>query len=137
MSFNVLVVDDSAVVRAMIIRTLRTSGLPLSEVHESADGRAALDVLDAHWIDIALVDLNMPGMSGEELIEQVRANPATADLAILVVSGEDGAARIAQIRERGAAFLQKPFTVQTLREEIRRLTAAPSGAHAAAATGPV
>ena len=69
MSLNVLVVDDSAVMRAMIIKTLRLSGLPLGEVHEAANGQEGLGTLDEHWIDLVLVDINMPVMNGEEMIE--------------------------------------------------------------------
>ena len=124
MALNVMIVDDSAVMRAMIVRTLRTSRLPLREIHEAGEGVHALALLDAHWIDLALVDLNMPGMSGEELIEEIRSNPATADLAILVISAEDRESRLTWIRERGAAFLQKPFTLDAFRAEVQRLTGA-------------
>ena len=124
MPLNVMVVDDSGVMRAMMVRTLRTSRLPLREIHEAADGEQALALLDAHWIDLALVDLNMPGMSGEELIRAIRSNPATAELAILVVSAEDRESRLACVRAQHAAFLQKPFTLDALRTEVQRLTGA-------------
>ncbi|RMF93559.1 MAG: response regulator [Nitrospinota bacterium] len=118
MAFNVLVVDDSAVMRAMIIKTLRLSGVPLGEIHEAANGKEALQVLDRHWIDLALVDINMPVMTGEEMLEQIRQNPETADLAVIVVSTEGSEARIEQLRRQGAQFIHKPFTPETLREAI-------------------
>jgi two-component system chemotaxis response regulator CheY len=124
MSLNVLVVDDSAVMRAMIIRTLSRSQLPLRDVHEAAEGMEALQLLDAHWIDLALVDLNMPGMSGEALIEAIRENPGIADLAILVISGEDRETHLSWIREQRADFLQKPFTLDAFRAAVERLTGA-------------
>ena len=71
-TLNVLVVDDSAVMRAMVIKSLRLSGLPLNAVHEAGNGEEALQVLDAQWIDLALVDINMPVMNGEELLTRVR-----------------------------------------------------------------
>ena len=48
MPYNVLVVDDSAVMRAMLVRVLRMSGLPLGTVYEAGDGARALDLLAAH-----------------------------------------------------------------------------------------
>lgn len=124
MALNVMVVDDSAVMRAMIIKALRLCRLPLHDVHQAGNGRAALSVLDANWIDLALVDINMPEMNGEELIERVRANPTTRDLPIVVVSTEGSETRIARLRERGVAFVHKPFTPEQLRAEIVRLTGA-------------
>lgn len=129
MALNVIVVDDSAVMRSMIIKTLRLSRLALNEVHESANGREALAILDSHWVDLALIDINMPEMNGEELIEHVRGNPATADLAIVVVSTEGSETRIARLKRHGAGFVHKPFTPERLREEIVRLTGAMDGQH--------
>jgi two-component system chemotaxis response regulator CheY len=119
-----MVVDDSAVMRSMIIKTLRLSRLALNEIHQAANGREALAVLEANWVDLALIDINMPEMNGEELIERVRTNPATVDLAIVVVSTEGSETRIARLREKGAAFVHKPFTPERLREEIAKLTGA-------------
>ncbi len=68
MALNVLVLDDSAVMRAIIIKTLKLTGLPLGGIHEAANGKEGLEVLDANWVDLALVDINMPVMTGEEFI---------------------------------------------------------------------
>lgn len=122
MALNVLVVDDSAVMRAMVIRALRLSRLPLGEVHQAGNGREALTSLQSHWLDLALVDLNMPLMDGEELIDRVRENPATAGVAILVVSTESSEARIQRLLAKGARFVHKPFTPETLRSEVVALT---------------
>jgi two-component system chemotaxis response regulator CheY len=122
MSLNVLVVDDSSVMRAMIIRTLRMSGLPLGEIHEAANGAEALRLLDEHWIDLALVDINMPVMNGEELVEKVRQNPETQDLAVVVVSTEGSMTRIEKLKELGAGFVHKPFSPEILREAIVDIT---------------
>ena len=49
MSLNVLVVDDSSVTRAMIIKTLRMAGVPLGEIYQAGDGREGLAVLQEQW----------------------------------------------------------------------------------------
>lgn len=127
---NVLIVDDSAVMRAMIGRTLKMAGVPLSAVHEAANGREALDVLRDAWIDLALVDINMPVMDGEEFIEAVRKDPATRDLAVVVVSTESSQTRIERIEGHGAAFVHKPFTPEQLRSTVVDLTGVHDGEEA-------
>ena len=86
MSLNILVVDDSAVMRAMIVKSLRLSGVPVSEVHQAANGEEGLQALDDNWIDLALVDINMPIMDGEQMIDRMRDNPETQNLPVIVVS---------------------------------------------------
>ena len=115
MPMNVLVVDDSAVMRAMVTRTLRLSGLPLGEVLQAGDGVAALRTLGERPVDLMLVDINMPVMNGLELIARVREDAAIAGTPIVVVSTESSLARIAAIREQGLGFVHKPFTPERLR----------------------
>ena len=122
MFFNVLVVDDSAVMRAMIVRTLRLSGLPLGDVHEAGNGEEALARLRESWVDLMLLDINMPIMNGEEVIDHLRADPETADLKIIVVSTERSDARIERLAAKGADFVHKPFTPEMLRDAILRTT---------------
>jgi two-component system, chemotaxis family, chemotaxis protein CheY len=122
MALNVLVVDDSAVMRSMIIRTLKLAGLPIGEVHQASNGQEGLAVLEKHWVDLALVDINMPVMNGEEMIDRTRQNSSTADLPIVVVSTESSAARIGNLRSKGVEFIHKPFTPEDLRQKIVRLT---------------
>lgn len=122
MVFNVLVVDDSAVMRAMIIKTLKLSGAPVGEVYQAGHGAEALEVLQESWVDLALVDINMPVMNGEELIDRVRDDDETRDLAIIVVSTESSETRIQKILGKGAKFVHKPFTPEILRETIMDVT---------------
>lgn len=127
MGLNVLVVDDSAVMRAMIVRTLRLTGLPLGTVSQAGSAEEGLDILARDWIDLALVDLNMPGMGGEEMIVRVRQTPSIADLMVVVVSSESCQTRIDRLRETGAAFVHKPFEPVRLRQIIDNLMGAADG----------
>lgn len=122
MALNILVVDDSAVMRSVIIKTLRLSGLPLAHIYQAANGAEALDVLDENWIDLALVDINMPVMDGEEMIDRVRSNPDIEDLEIVVVSTESSETRIDSLRQKRVEFIHKPFPPETLREIVLRKT---------------
>jgi two-component system chemotaxis response regulator CheY len=122
MSLNVLVVDDSAVMRSMIIKVLRMCGVPLSEVYEASNGEEGLRAINEHWIDLALVDINMPIMTGDEMIDHVRRGPDTKDLPVIVVSTESSESRIEMLRRQGAGFVHKPFSPEILRETITGLT---------------
>lgn len=118
MSLNVLVVDDSATMRAVIVKTLQISGLDIGSVHHAANGKQGLAILDEKWIDIALIDINMPVMGGLEMIERVREDPSLKDLSIVVVSTESSEARIGEIKDMGLKFVHKPFTPEEIREVI-------------------
>ena len=122
MSLNILVVDDSSVVRSIIIKTLRLAGVPVGEVHEAANGQEGLDALQGHWVDLVFADINMPIMNGEEMIEQIRANPAWGDLPIVVVSTEGSRTRIERLERKGAKFIHKPFSPEIVREVVQEIT---------------
>jgi two-component system chemotaxis response regulator CheY len=115
MTINVLVVDDSSVMRSMLIRTLRLSNLPLNEVHEAGNGVEALERLAAHQIDVALIDINMPVMNGERLIHAMQADPLLAAVQAIVVSTEGSAPRVDALKALGVRFVHKPFTPQEIR----------------------
>ena len=121
MAVNVLVVDDSGVMRSMIVKTLRLSGLQLGEIHQAADGREGLDALGEHWIDLVLVDINMPVMNGEEMIDRMRENSEYKDTPVVVVSTEGSEIRVERLREKGARFIHKPFTPETIRDTLKDL----------------
>jgi two-component system, chemotaxis family, chemotaxis protein CheY len=124
-TYDILVVDDSAVMRAMLIRVLRISGLPIGTVHEAGDGVRALDVLSAHKVDLALVDINMPIMNGDELLDRIRETPALVDLPVLIVSTEHSDTRIGSVMRRGAGFVHKPFTAEQIRAAALRAIGVP------------
>jgi len=97
------------------------SGLPIGELHEAANGKEGLDVLEREWIDIAFVDIHMPVMTGLEMIDRVRAMADLASLPIVVVSAESSQTRIDAIRGRGIEFVHKPFTAERMKELVRDL----------------
>src|SRR3989339_37515 len=72
MSLNVLIVDDSKVMRSLIKRVLFLSGFEFGEIYEAGDGVSALKTLDEHWIDIVLTDIHMPIMDGINLLKKMK-----------------------------------------------------------------
>ncbi len=121
MSLNVLVVDDSAVIRKMILKTLGIAGLDLGETHEAGNGQEALDVLEQEWVDVVFVDLNMPVMGGEEMIDHLRGEATTVDLPVVVISTEGSEARIARLKDKGVQFVHKPFTPEQIRTVVNTM----------------
>jgi two-component system, chemotaxis family, chemotaxis protein CheY len=122
MNLNVLIVDDSAVMRAMIRRTLSLSGIAIGETHEAANGVEALEQLGEHWVDLALLDVNMPVMDGEELLNRIRASEEWRSLAVIIVSTESSDTRLARLRAHGVEIVHKPFTPEQLRNTILQVT---------------
>lgn len=122
MSLNILVVDDSSVMRKMIIRTLNMSGVPIGDIYEAENGRKGLEMLEENWIDMLFIDVNMPVMDGMEMLTLVRSKTETRDLPVLIISTESNPQRINKISENRAGFVHKPFTPETLREKIIELT---------------
>ena len=122
MAFNVLVVDDSAVMRQMVIRTLKMSGVPLGTILEAANGEEGLAVLAAQWVDLLLLDVNMPVMNGEEMLRRVRSSPDTESLPVIVISTEGSESRLSGLIAMRASLVRKPFAPETLRDTILRVT---------------
>jgi two-component system chemotaxis response regulator CheY len=121
MGISVLVVDDSSVMRAMILKTMRMTDLPLGTIHQAADGREGLSVLTEHPVDLLIADINMPVMNGEEMINRVRKNPDWDRLAIVVISTEGSDTRIERLQSKGAVFIHKPFSPETIRDTVHRM----------------
>ena len=122
MALNILVVDDSAVMRKMIIKTMGMCGLPIGEIKQAANGREGLEELYKNWIDIVILDINMPVMNGEEMIDEMQQDPEIKDIPVVVISTEGSSTRIDRLKERGAMFIQKPFTPEMIRDTIYEVT---------------
>jgi CheY-like chemotaxis protein len=82
----VLVVDDHPDVRDVLARTLRKEGWTVDEAN---GGEAALSYLARHTPDVIVLDLLMPGVDGFTVIDRLSANPAWADIPVLVVTAKD------------------------------------------------
>lgn len=118
MPLDVLLVDDSAVMRKVLTRALRQGGLDIGEIYEAGDGLEALGALDQNSaVDIILCDWNMPNMNGVDFVAQARAKGF--EMPIVMVTTESGSDRINQATEAGAnGFIHKPFTPDRLAEAL-------------------
>jgi two-component system, chemotaxis family, chemotaxis protein CheY len=121
MELNILIVDDSPVMRAFIKRVLAMSGLAVAQTLEASDGRQAIDVLKAQHVDLVLSDINMPVMNGEEFLREMMANETLRGTPVVVISTDARLDRVMQMISLGArGYVAKPFSPEGLRAELER-----------------
>jgi len=119
MSCNLLIVDDSPILRAAIKKVVKLAGVNEDRIFEAGNGKEALELMSTVWVDLVLLDLNMPVMNGEEFAVELRKQPDLADVAVVVVSTESNEDRLNRMRELGAVeVLHKPFEPEDLRKII-------------------
>jgi two-component system, chemotaxis family, chemotaxis protein CheY len=124
MSYSILVVDDSPLIRKMMKRSLGLSKLELGSIFEASNGKEALAVLQQQWVDVVLADIHMPVMSGTELIETMVRDQLLASVPVVVVSAERSEPAIDHLKSLGiCAHLTKPFTPEEVLETIQRVLA--------------
>ncbi len=110
---SVLVVDDSVVVRRSLSRKLRAAGY---EVHEATNGREALVLLQAGGITAVITDLDMPGMTGVELLQEIKRQKQFKSIPVTVLTSRDDESMLAEVRRlHPAAVLHKPVTDGTIK----------------------
>jgi CheY-like chemotaxis protein len=113
---DILVVDDNEDNRAVLERRLGRQG---HRVTSAAGGRAALDLVRKGRFDLVLLDVLMPDLDGLAVLEQIKADPATRDLPVIMISALDDVASVVRCIERGAEdHLPKPFDPVLLRARI-------------------
>jgi CheY-like chemotaxis protein len=111
MAFKVLVVDDSKLARMTMASAFRRIR-PDWELIETANADDAIAAISAGSIDIALVDFNMPGTDGLELVAKIRMKHPRMPVAVVSANVQDEI--IARARELKAAFVTKPLTDEGL-----------------------
>ena len=122
MAYNILIVDDSTTIRAVIAKTLRIAEIPLGELSEAANGQEALEVLKNKWVDLIFLDINMPVMSGVEMIEHLEADGLLSTVPVIVVSTEGSSTRIEELSSKGVrAYMKKPFTPEALKQVVEEI----------------
>ncbi|MBN1824779.1 MAG: response regulator [Candidatus Eisenbacteria bacterium] len=120
MSYSILVVDDSRIVRTMVKKTISMSGMDVREIYEAENGKQALDVLGKEWVDIVFADLNMPEMSGVEMVEKMSEDNLLVSIPVVIVSSEHSEKRIEELKERGIrAYIKKPFRPECFTDVVK------------------
>jgi type II secretory ATPase GspE/PulE/Tfp pilus assembly ATPase PilB-like protein len=114
---RVLVVDDDPMIRALATALLDTSGMRVTSVE---NGRLALEKLERQEFDLAVIDLEMPEVSGMELLKQIRSRLVTAGLPVVVLTGSDSAEDEIRVMDAGADdYVTKPLVPERLLTRIK------------------
>ena len=112
-----LVVDDQRSMRGLVRSSLREIGI--LQVSECGDGEAALQVLATRRLHLVISDMNMPVMDGMGLLRAMRANPAYAKIAFIMLTTQGEAALVQEAVKLGANnYVLKPFNLAALKKKI-------------------
>lgn len=125
MAQTILVVDDEPALRQMLRQMLEIGGY---QVEEAEDGLDALDKIDESVPDAVILDVMMPDMDGITVCKQLRQNPATAVLPVVMLSGKTQKEAIAEGLAAGAnKYLCKPTSFEDLIHSLAQLLATAVG----------
>ena len=127
MGYNLLIIDDSAVTRKVLRRMIAMTGFDLSEVFEAPDGIEALTILHEQRIDLIFVDINMPRMSGTELVAKLAEDNLLDAIPVIVITSDRNQPRLAELKRRGVrAYINKPFRPEELRDVMAQVFTNPT-----------
>ena len=114
-----LIVDDSAVMRKIVERSLRQAGLGLSQVLEAGNGAEALAAVQKNKVDLILCDINMPVMDGLEFVKQLAGVENVRGVPVVMITTEGSEGHVVQALSAGArGYIRKPFTPDQVKEHL-------------------
>ena len=117
MSAKVLLVDDSGVMRKIILRALNAIGI--TDVSEAADGVEGLEAFGSESFDLVLSDWNMPNMNGLDLLKAIRATGSKTP--VIMITTESEQTRVLEAIQAGATnYLVKPFDQEVLMDKLQQ-----------------
>ena len=123
MKLKTLVIDDSRIMRRMVMRSLNETSLAEFEFSEAEDGRDGLEKFSTKNTDIVFVDINMPNMNGIEFVRKVRAMRKIEHIPIIMITSEKSLGKIEDALDGAGAnaYICKPFKVDELKKKISKL----------------
>ena len=119
---KVIVIDDDPMIRFLVQEYLTALGY---SVESFGGGAEALVSLGSSQPDLVVLDMQMPEMNGTEVLQHIRQNPATAGVAVLMLSANASEAQNLA-GPKADSYLEKPFQMQTLLEAVQSTQRAPS-----------
>lgn len=112
---NILIVDDSATMRMIVVKSLRQAGYESATVIEATGAKEALQKIAAGGIDLMLSDVNMPEITGIELVKVVKAK--MKDLPVIMITTESSPEMKQNMLAAGAnGIITKPFPPEELQK---------------------
>jgi two-component system chemotaxis response regulator CheY len=116
---SLLIVDDSATFRQLLCMSLtRLEGITEQSITQAANGAEALRLLQTGHYDLVLTDINMPEMTGLELVQKIRQE-LKSQAPVIIISTKGSEAEVAEgIRLGATGYLSKPISVSQLRDLV-------------------
>ncbi len=115
-----LIVDDFSTMRRIVRGLLKEVGY--SNAEEAEDGAIALSMLKSQKFDFVVSDINMPNMTGFELLSAIKQDVSLKHLPVLMVTAEARKEDIVRAAQDGASgYIVKPFTKATLEEKVQKI----------------
>ncbi len=122
MDIHAMVVDDSGIMRKMVMRSLKEADLANFTFTEASDGLDALEKFDPKVIDMLFVDWNMPNMNGVDLIRKIRdIEKSHTPVVMITTESTMGKMDEAMDQVKVDKYLAKPFTVEGLQQRLQPL----------------
>jgi len=119
---TILIVDDSAMMRKIVLRALTLAGLDFQKVLEAGDGSEALELLKTNVIELVMCDINMPVMSGLEMLKAMKEQNVGAGIPVVMVTTESSAEHVREAVAVGASgYIRKPFTPDQVKQKVLAL----------------
>jgi two-component system chemotaxis response regulator CheY len=127
MALNILIVDDSQIVRSVIAKSLDLANVPVRALHQAGNGAEALKILVSCPVDLVFADINMPVMGGVELVERMSRDDHLWSIPVVIVSTEGSSTRVEELKSKGVrAYLRKPFKPESIRAVIDEVVGVPN-----------
>ena len=115
-----LIVDDFSTMRRIVRNLLKEIGY--SNIEEAEDGSIALNMLRSGKFDFVVSDVNMPNMTGLELLKNIKSDDRLKSVPVLMVTAEARKEDIVAAAQGGAAgYIVKPFTRATLEDKVHKI----------------
>ena len=119
-NIKILVVDDAPMIRRILKNILKEMGF--TNIEEAEDGQVALQKLRSQKFDFVITDWNMPNLTGIELVQEIRKDPALKHLPILMVTAEAKKENVILALKTGVNnYISKPFTPDKIKQKIEAI----------------
>lgn len=118
---RILVVDDNQDIRELVVHILNADGF---HVYSAIDGVNALAILNSNAVDLVLLDVMMPGMSGLDVLQEIRtgSNKKIREIPVMMITAKSSTDDVDQALAIGAnSYVVKPFRGTTIREKVRKI----------------
>ena len=122
---NILIVDDSATMRALLHRVVGLADLPIGTIYQAPNGLEALKILETHDVQAVFTDLNMPVMNGMQLLREMAKRDSWKDLLRIIISTDGSKLRREEARELNVnLYVEKPFRPEVVRDVLCQIAGA-------------